>query len=221
MPSNVNVLSAAPSLTGTFIGMFEPTFTSAELRSDVARECAVLVAPESKEAMFSGWRACGSEGDKEKDGDPQASAEVVRCLEQYGSTRPHLYPLVLRFLSSTPDLLSRHTEDISKILDHIDQEKILPPLGVMKILSRNNVASVGLVKQWLMSRIKEAREEINMDQQLIESYRTETRTKLKQVQDLSDPDHPRVFHVTTCAACGGQLDLPSVHFMCNHSYHQR
>lgn len=49
----------------------------------------------------------------------------------------------------------------------------------------------------------------------------ETTAKLKQVQDLSDPEHPRVFHVTRCSRCGGQLDLPSVHFMCNHSYHQR
>lgn len=59
------------------------------------------------------------------------------------------------------------------------------------------------------------------DQQLIQSYRSETQAKLRQVEDLSDPDHPRVFHVTQCAACKGQLDLPSVHFMCNHSYHQR
>lgn len=53
------------------------------------------------------------------------------------------------------------------------------------------------------------------------SYRLETQSKLKQVEELSDPDKPRVFHVTQCASCGGQLDLPSVHFMCNHSYHQR
>ncbi|KAI0325985.1 hypothetical protein GY45DRAFT_165193 [Cubamyces sp. BRFM 1775] len=32
---------------------------------------------------------------------------------------------------------------------------------------------------------------------------------------------PRVFHVTQCLACQGGLDLPAVHFMCNHSYHQR
>ncbi len=49
----------------------------------------------------------------------------------------------------------------------------------------------------------------------------ETAAKLRQVEELSDPEHPRVFHVTRCTSCGGQLDLPSVHFMCNHSYHQR
>ncbi|PBK93283.1 hypothetical protein ARMGADRAFT_1012979 [Armillaria gallica] len=61
----------------------------------------------------------------------------------------------------------------------------------------------------------------SLDQEWTNSYRMETTAKLKQVQDLSDPEHPRVFHVTRCSRCGGQLDLPSVHFMCNHSYHQR
>ena len=59
------------------------------------------------------------------------------------------------------------------------------------------------------------------DQQLIQSYRMETQAKLRQVEELTDPDRPRVFHVTQCAACQGGLDLPAVHFMCNHSYHQR
>ena len=59
------------------------------------------------------------------------------------------------------------------------------------------------------------------DEQLTASYRLETATKLKQVEELSDPDHPRLFHATQCAQCGGHLDLPSIHFMCNHSFHQR
>jgi len=59
------------------------------------------------------------------------------------------------------------------------------------------------------------------DEQLTASYRLETATKLKQVEELSDPDHPRLFHATQCSQCGGHLDLPSVHFMCNHSFHQR
>jgi hypothetical protein len=59
------------------------------------------------------------------------------------------------------------------------------------------------------------------DEQLTASYRLETATKLKQVKELSDPDHPRLFHATQCSQCSGHLDLPSIHFMCNHSFHQR
>ncbi|KAF5378286.1 hypothetical protein D9615_008715 [Tricholomella constricta] len=164
--------------------------------------------------------------DKDKEGaaaapGASASAQVVAHLDRYGPDHPHLYPLVLRFLTSTPALLERHREDVKRILEYIDEEQILPPLGVVQVLSRNGVASVGLVKEWLMARIKESRAEIHNDRELINSYRLETAAKLKQVEELTDPEHPRVFHVTRCSACAGQLDLPSVHFMCNHSYHQR
>lgn len=153
--------------------------------------------------------------------EPSASTEVVQALVRYGPTHPHLYELVLRFLTSTSELLTRHRADVEKILEHIEKERIIPPLGVVQVLSRNGVASVGLVKGWLMGRIKEAREEVQTDQQLINSYRLETNAKLKQVAELEDPMHAKVFSVTRCSQCSGQLDLPSVHFMCNHSYHQR
>ena len=51
IPSKVNVLSGASSFTGTLMGMFEPTLTSAALRREVAAECATFVAVESKEAI--------------------------------------------------------------------------------------------------------------------------------------------------------------------------
>jgi len=91
----------------------------------------------------------------------QPSHQVLSHLDKYGPAHPHLYTLVLRFLTSTPALLSRHTPDVMRILGRIDQDKIIPPLGVIQILSRNGVASVGLVKEWLMTRISESREEIN------------------------------------------------------------
>ncbi|KAJ3838462.1 hypothetical protein F5878DRAFT_652044 [Lentinula raphanica] len=160
--------------------------------------------------------------ERDKDGTtPEASAEVLKHLALYGPSHPHLYTLVLRFLTSSPELLSRHIDDVKQVVQHIDQEGIMPPLGIIQILGRNSVASVGLVKEWLVARIKKERAEIQADQEWVGSYRMETAAKLKQVEELSDPEHPKVFHVTRCSTCGGQLDLPSIHFMCNHSYHQR
>ncbi|CAE6337556.1 unnamed protein product [Rhizoctonia solani] len=151
----------------------------------------------------------------------KSSQRVLIHLAQYGPAHPHLYELVLRFLTSTSELLHRHSADITKILDVIEREKIMPPLGVVQILARNGVASVGLVKAWLMTRINESRTEVESDRKLIESYRTETKAKLQEIAELSDPEHPRVFHVTRCATCGSALDLPTIHFMCKHSYHQK
>ena len=99
--------------------------------------------------------------DKENEGNtPGASANVVQNLRLYGSKHKLLYPLVLRFLTSNEALLSKHADDLKEILEEIEREKVMPPLGVIQVLSRNGVTSVGLMKEWLLSRVKTSREEI-------------------------------------------------------------
>ena len=155
------------------------------------------------------------------EGSRSPSDEVLRYLDFYGPTNLHLYPLVLRYLTSSPDILSRHPTQLGKLLDTIDAEHIMPPLAVIQLLSRNGVASVGSVKEWLRAKVTETRQDVEADRSLVQSYRTESEAKQKEFSDLANPRQPEVFQVTRCAACGGQLDLPSVHFMCKHSYHQR
>ncbi|KAL1413091.1 Vacuolar protein sorting-associated protein 11 [Vanrija albida] len=152
---------------------------------------------------------------------PAPSDEVLRYLDLYGEGNPSLYPLVLRYLTSSSSLLSRHQDKLPDILETIDAERIMPPLAVVQLLSRNGVASVGTVKDWLRAKIEETGEEIEADKALVESYRTETSSKEKQIGELTSTSQPEVFQVTQCAACNGQLSLPAVHFMCKHSYHQR
>ncbi|OCF75394.1 vacuolar membrane protein [Kwoniella mangroviensis CBS 8886] len=155
--------------------------------------------------------------------DKNDSEKVLKHLVIYGKSESNfgLYPLVLRYLTSSPAILSKRHQDLVKILEKIDEYRILPPLAVIQLLSRNGVASIGTVKEWLRGKVEENRDQVESDKHLVESYRSETLTKKKAIQDLSNVDQPEVFQVTRCAACGGQLDLPSVHFMCKHSYHQR
>lgn len=149
------------------------------------------------------------------------SDEVLRYLDLYGPTNRSLYPLVLRYLTSSSAILKHQQEALPRILQTIDEERIMPPLSVVQLLSRNGVASVGTVKDWLRSKVEETQQEIEADKTLVQSYRSETATKEKQIAELTNTRQPEVFQVTQCAACGGQLDLPAVHFMCKHSYHQR
>lgn len=53
---------------------------------------------------------------------------------------------------------------------------------------------------------------LSKDHRLIESYRAETARKEKEIEELTTGE-PRVFQTNRCTACGGQLDLPAVHFM--------
>lgn len=94
------------------------------------------------------------------DGAPHPSDEVLRCLQLYGPTNPHLYPLVLRYLTSSPEVLSRQAGQLGRILEQIDEGRIMPPLAVVQLLSRNGVASVGNVKEWLKAKVAETRQDV-------------------------------------------------------------
>jgi hypothetical protein len=99
--------------------------------------------------------------EQDRRGAVGAGAEVMRCLAQYGNTAPQLYKLALRFFTSAPQLMARHTMDLAEVLRVIEERAIMPPLVVVQVLSRNDVASVGLVKDWLLERIRTAREEVH------------------------------------------------------------
>lgn len=69
--------------------------------------------------------------------------------------------MVLRFLTTSSELLSRHQADIAVILDDIDRNKILPPIAVVQILSTNGTASIGLVREYLKKQLTAEKQEID------------------------------------------------------------
>jgi hypothetical protein len=54
---------------------------------------------------------------------------------------------------------------------------------------------------------------------MIETYRLETAKKRAEIQELGSK--PSIFQAQRCIACTLPLELPTVHFLCKHSFHQR
>lgn len=46
-----------------------------------------------------------------------------------------------------------------------------------------------------------------------------TKNMRKEIEDLRS--NARIFQLSKCTACTFTLDIPAVHFMCMHSFHQR
>lgn len=211
-PVHAMILCSTAGFTDGLVGLWE----SMGMYEDVLR---YWMDQDKSRPAVNGSAVANGHGDGE--GARVPSDEVLRCLDTYGPANLHLYPLVLRYLTSSPAILSRHSAQLPRLLQTIDENRILPPLAVIQLLSRNGVASVGNVKSWLKTKVEETRQDVESDKHLVESYRTETKEKEKELVALANPEQPEVFQVTRCAACQTQLDLPSVHFMCKHSYHQR
>ncbi|KAL9104803.1 MAG: hypothetical protein Q9163_000301 [Psora crenata] len=146
------------------------------------------------------------------------TAGAIKALYKYGPVEPQLYPAALAYFTSSPQALEEAGDELDAVLRKIDEDGLLAPLQVIQTLSTNAVATMGLVKKYLSGTIERERREISNNRRLIDSYRTETESKRKEMDDLGTK--PTVFQARRCAACSRSLDLPTVHFLCKHSFHQ-
>ena len=88
--------------------------------------------------------------------------------------------MTLTYFSSSPTTLESSTQELLQILDYIDSHNLLPPLQVIQALSRNSVATLGMIKTYMGRRIEAEKKECDADRKLIESYREETEKKRKE-----------------------------------------
>lgn len=149
------------------------------------------------------------------------TAGAISALRKYGPEDHTLYTLALTYFASSEKIMAEPgvKEEVQTCLEKVDQERLLAPLQVVKILSQGGSVSIGLVKDYLATNISRERKEIQSNRRLADSYRTETASKKTEIEELTSK--PVVFQARRCSSCGGSLDLPVVHFMCKHSFHQR
>ncbi|PGH17107.1 hypothetical protein AJ80_04982 [Polytolypa hystricis UAMH7299] len=147
------------------------------------------------------------------------TAGVIKALRKYGPREPQLYIEALAYFASSPKILEEAGDELGEVLKRIDKDGLMAPLQVIQTLSNNAVVTMGMIKKYLNENIERERKEISNNRRLITSYSTETTTKRKELEELDSK--PAVFQARRCSSCGGNLDLPTVHFLCKHSFHQR
>nr|CAG4716293.1 unnamed protein product [Naegleria fowleri] len=141
---------------------------------------------------------------------------VITACNQYGDKDPNLWVQVLTYFATLEDDVE---QEIATVLEKIEKEEILPPLLVVQILGKNEKTKLYTIKDYLISKIQKEQEMIREDVEKIKDFQSETAQMRKEIHDLQTS--AKTFQATTCTFCNAQLDLPAVHFMCNHSYHQR
>ncbi|KAI3391413.1 hypothetical protein diail_7364, partial [Diaporthe ilicicola] len=145
---------------------------------------------------------------------------AMKALRKYGPREPSLYPAALAYLTSDSRVLDEAgLDELANILNTIDKDGLLAPLQVVQMLSKNAVATMGMIKPYLHETIERERKDIASNRRRVAGFRTETEQRRAEIADLGAK--PAVFQATRCPVCTQMLDLPAVHFLCKHSFHQR
>lgn len=143
---------------------------------------------------------------------------AIRALRKYGPEEPALYPAALAYFTSSPDILAEAGTELDSVLQKIDEDGLMAPLQVIQTLSTNGVATMGMIKSYLSTTIERERAEIALNRRNIETFRSDTSAKKQELESLNTK--PAVFQNSRCQVCMKALELPVVHFLCKHSYHQ-
>ncbi|KAL4710884.1 hypothetical protein ACJJTC_002514 [Scirpophaga incertulas] len=95
----------------------------------------------------------------------------------------------------------------------------MSPIQVIDCLASTPTYTLGDIRKYLMDVLKAESEVITREQELCNKYRDESEKMKAQIQRLQQ--EPVTFQSSRCAACNRSLELPTVHFLCQHSFHQQ
>lgn len=142
-------------------------------------------------------------------------------MQEYAEEQPELYRLGLSYYISDPDIFKKVEESgaFKQLLDTITTRNLMTPLQIVQKLGENSIATVGIVKEYLLRYVTAMRTEILNNEKLIDHYSKQIERNNAQVEDLKH--NPVTLQNTRCHSCSLPLDLPIIYFLCHHSYHER
>ncbi|KAI5292012.1 hypothetical protein KEM52_006685, partial [Ascosphaera acerosa] len=113
------------------------------------------------------------------------TAGVVKALEKYGDQEPQLYIDALTYFTSSKQILEEAGDQLDRVLQRIDRDRLLSPLQVVQALSSNDVVTVGMAKRYLSAHVEKEAKETAHNRKLIDNYARETAAKRAEIAALA------------------------------------
>ncbi|TPX77107.1 hypothetical protein CcCBS67573_g01607 [Chytriomyces confervae] len=148
-------------------------------------------------------------------------SSVIEFCIKFGSQDVCLWQKTLTYFAdkSTDHSAIPCESELTQMLDEIDKRNLMSPLQVIQILSQNPGVTIGTVRKYLLKKLETENKHANESEKLVKSFQEETEKMKSLIHELKTA--PVVFQSSKCSLCAESLELPSIHFMCKHSYHAR
>lgn len=143
------------------------------------------------------------------------TTKVIELCKQYGTEDSSLW---IQLLTVYSEMETIDVNQLMEVLNYVNENKIVTPLMALQILSKNKNISLSLLKKFVIGCIVEK-------QQLIEEDENQVKELKQSIQEMEDEiidvkTNGKTIQQKNCQGCKQELDLPSIHYMCGHSYHK-
>ncbi|CAH1714238.1 vacuolar protein sorting-associated protein 11 homolog [Aphis gossypii] len=140
---------------------------------------------------------------------------AIECCRRYGHVEPKLWVLVFN-TAIVDDMFPPFM--LEEILNEIEKKSLLSAHFTITSLAKSKTFNIGHVRAYLTSLFGAEKKILEKDKEMVDKYQNDTENLKHTIEKLKNC--AVVFQGLRCSACNNQLELPSVHFMCQHSYHQ-
>jgi hypothetical protein len=147
--------------------------------------------------------------------DKQEYKQAIAACRKYSEKDSGLWVQLLNYFAERDDC----KDELADVLKVIDERNLLSPITVIETLSQSSIATLGMIKPFILRKISQDLSSIEEDKTLITNYQEETDKLEEDLKSLKS--EVIVFQSSKCTSCNTPLDLPSVHFLCKHSFHVR
>ena len=106
---------------------------------------------------------------------------------------------------------------LQKALQIIGDNKILSPLLVLEIVQAKKNLKFKVLRKYLLERLKQQDEVIKKSKRKVDENMEHIQKMQNEIVEIKT--QARLFSTKDCVQCAGKLELPSIHFMCGHSFH--
>jgi hypothetical protein len=147
--------------------------------------------------------------------EKNAYAGIIETCKKHGTADRNLWVMALSFFAGKEE---DSRAQISEVLAHIDKHNLLPPLMVIDALSHNSNATLSVIKDYITRRLESENQSIQEDERSVRQLQEQTQKMRSDIKDLKT--QAKIFQEMKCTNCKNSLELPAIHFLCGHSYHQ-
>ncbi|XP_047483617.1 vacuolar protein sorting-associated protein 11 homolog isoform X2 [Penaeus chinensis] len=132
--------------------------------------------------------------------------------------QPRLWCSALKLLTSPESTAPPDPQYLMTCLNNIEEKTLLPPLEVVDQLAASPHITLGQVRDYLLRVVSAHTATLTAETSRTEQYSCDTAKMRETINGIRTS--ATQFTATKCNICNNELELPSVHFLCRHSFHQ-
>ena len=145
---------------------------------------------------------------------------IVKLCEEYGKMEQNLWIQALTyFVTELGDDKARMDPQkyIKSVLKQLEKIPSISPLLVLEITSKNKALKFSVLKEYLGDRLKKLQMTIEKNRKIVTQLNSDLDGLKQNIKSLRTT--AQLFQLKDCSECGKKLELPVLHFMCNHTFH--